>query len=522
MKLAAIDIGSNSIHLIVVQIQRDGTWTVVDRARNMVGLASQTLQSGYLSESAIQSGLECLHTFRRMADAWGAEAIVAVATSATREAANGEHFVELIRAECGIDARIISGREEARLIYLGARNHIDWADRRALIVDIGGGSVEFIVGTQDTPDLFASLKLGVRRLSEEHLRHDPPTRPELKALRADIEGSLARLVRRFSDRIGFDFVVGTSGTLTNLALMAALKEGRQVTGRHGQWANLETIKTLARELSGMTAEQRALVPGLDPQRRETIIVGAQLAKYILRAVGKTAYVACDYALRDGLVADYVQRYGPGRRLAEDDEPSLRRRAVLGLYRKFNQSGAHPRQVSQLALSLFDQLQEAHGLSARCRELLEFAALLHDIGIAINARRHHKHSAYLIEHGDLHGFTREEILKIALVARYHRRALPERTDEGMRELSRFDQDTVLKMSALLRLANALDRSHSNTVAAVEARLTAEALHLDLYARSDAGLELWALESNAPLFERTFGRAVTAAAHPAQQTALPWVL
>ena len=521
MKLAAIDIGSNSIHLIIAHIHRDGTWTVVDRGKDMVGLASHTLANGYLSEQALARGLECLHTFKRMADAQGTDAIVAVATSAVREAANAEHFITLARTECDIDVRVISGKEEARLIYLGARNHIDWADRKALIVDIGGGSVEFIVGSRDHAEMFASLKLGVRRLGEEFLQSDPPTRTQLKALSAHVETALGKFTRKLADRHPFDFVVGTSGTLSNLALMGALKEGTHPVGSHGQWANLATLKLMARELSGMTLEQRKGYPGLDPKRRDTIVPGAQLTKYILRAVGRDSYVCCDYALRDGLVVDYIETHGPGRRTS-DDLPDLRRRSVLALYRKFNQSGAHPRQVSQLALSLFDQLQPIHLLAERGRETLEHAALLHDIGLAISQRSHHNHSHYLIIHGELHGFSREEIHRIALVARYHRQQPPRKKHRAMAELVAPDRRRVRILAAILRLANALDRSHANNVSGLQCRLTNDTVHIDIFTHSDPALELWAAEDNCATLERALRRKIVVVALPAQQLTMPWAL
>ncbi|MEL6181625.1 MAG: Ppx/GppA phosphatase family protein, partial [Myxococcota bacterium] len=467
-------------------------------------------------------GLGCLRTYRTMIDAQGVEAVMAVATSAVREAANREHFVELARTECGVDVQVISGEEEARLIYLGARGRIDWGGRRALIVDIGGGSVEFIVGDPHKTDLCASLKLGVRRLSEEFLGDDPPVRAQLKALRARIEGTLGD----FTDHLrtyDFDFVVGTSGTLKNLAEIIIRAEGRSQGHIHGEWADLRALKKLGRQLAGMTMAKRAKVEGLDAKRTDTIVAGAQLMKYILRAVGHDRYQVCDYALRDGLVVEYIDRHGDVLRKARL-EPDIRRRSVMKLFRRFNQSGAHPKQVARLALSLFDQLQPLHKLDPADRELLEYAALLHDIGYTISARKHHKHSQYMIQHGELYGFSAEEHQMIGMVARYHRGSGPRERHEPYRFLQPSDRQRVVRMTSLLRLANALDRSHTNTIADVQATLNQgdAGLTLHLATRSDPSLELWALQRNATLFTELFGLDIATTHAQAQYRDTPWIL
>ena len=520
MKLAAIDIGSNSIHLIVAQIHRDGTYEIINKAKDMVGLASKTLANGYLSDEALERGLGCLHTYRTMVDAQGVDAIVAVATSAVREAVNREHFVELARSECGVDVQVISGHEEARLIYLGARDRIDWGGRRALIVDIGGGSVEFIVGDMREADLLESLKLGVRRLSEEFLFDDPPKPKQLKALRAHIEGTLGDFTEHLRT-FDFDFVVGTSGTLKNLAEIAIHAEGRSQGHIHGEWADLPTLKKMGRDLAGMTMKERTDVRGLDAKRTDTIVAGAQLIKYILRAVGHDRYQVCDYALRDGLVADYIEQHADVLSKARI-EPDIRRRSVMKLFRRFNQSGAHPKQVARLAVSLFDQLKDLHKLPEGDRELLEYGALLHDIGYTISARKHHKHGQYMINHGELYGFSADEHQLIGMLARYHRGSDPRKRHEPYRFLRAKDRKRVTALAALLRLANALDRSHTNTIAEVTAKVRDDALHLTLATRSDPALELWALRRNAALFKQRFGLDVVASHQPARYAETPWIL
>ncbi len=503
MKYAAIDIGSNSIHLIVVDLYPDGHYIVVDRARDMVGLAHNTLTTGYLSESSMARGLACLSTFKRMCDSHGVTDIEAVATSAVREALNGDYFIERVREQCDIDVQIISGEEEARLIYLGARDHIDWGDRRGLIVDIGGGSVEFIVGDQESADVFLSLPLGVRRLSDAFLNGDPPRRAELKALKAHVLESLDRLPALLG-RMDFEFVVGTSGTLTNLGLMAARRGGMEPSASHGLWVGLQPIKEMARALSGLLESERAAYHGVDPKRVDTIVAGAQLMKYVLRAVNKDSYVVCDFSLREGMVADHVARNVEDIRTA-DSKPHLRNRSVRRMLQRFNRSGGHPKDVQRLSLSLFDQLSALHGEGGEARELLKYAALLHDIGAAVHPTNHHLHSAYLVLHGELRGFTDEERRFMALVVRLHLDNCDLDADPALCALSEEDRRRVLLLSALIKLADGLDRAKSGNIEKVKVRTPKKgALSILATASVDTGLEKWAAEQKADLFRRFFGR------------------
>ena len=505
MKVAAIDIGSNSIHLIVVDVYPDGHYTVIDKAKDMVGLARHTLANGYLSDKAIERGLKCLKTFKRMCSNHGVSTIKAVATSAVREAVNGEHFVEKVREECGIDVEVITGREEAMLIYLGCREHIDWAERRALIVDIGGGSAEFIVGDEDKGEVFVSLLLGVRRLSEMYLVGDPPRKAELKELKAGILEGLSELQEGLAG-LKFDFVVGTSGTLNNLAQMAARRNDFEPAGSHGLWTSLQELKEMGRALSGLRESERRAYHGVDPKRVDTIVAGAQLIKYILRAVEKDTYVACDFALRDGLIVEHVQTHH-GALQGANKRPPLRRRSVLKMLKTFNRLGKHPDETRRLSLEIFDLLMSYHGLNKDSRELLEYSALLHDIGVAIHKTDHNRHSAYLIRHGELRGFTREEREVMALAVLLHR---DERTGFEQSELSgvRSEQSRrqALVMAAILRLADALDRAQSSNVVRLRLKQDGAVLRLKVYVQVETGLEAWAFEQKADLFEAVLGHKI----------------
>ncbi len=473
----------------------------------MVGLASKTLANGYLSQDAFDRGIACLRKFRRICDEHNVDTITTVATSAVREANNAQDFADAVRDQCNIDVNIISGNREAELIYLGARDHIDWGNRQGLLVDIGGGSVEFIVGNAHKASAFLSLKLGVRRLSEQFLHSDPPRRAELKQLKQHILESLEP-VRALQEKHEIDFVIGSSGTLNNLAKMSA-RRNRETSRKqsHGLWTRLSDLKEMGRALSGLRAGERAGYHGVDTKRLDTIVAGAQLIKYILRAVDKDCYVACDYALRDGLIVDLLERQNPST-LAEDLEPRQRRRAARRLFQRFNSSGSHPESVLQHALTLFDKLEDLHHLTPHYREILEHSALLHDIGRVVHHEGHHLHSAYLIENSKLHGFDAAMLRSIALVTRLHGDSLDALQSPEFLALPAKEQQSLQALGAILRVADALDRSYVGNVLRLRCRISPEAVALRLTVKANTGLEQWALEKKSDLFTQTFGRALTA--------------
>lgn len=507
MKLAALDIGSNSIHLIIVEIFPDGNYRVIDKARDMVGLAKNTLSSGYLSDKEMSKGLACLRRMRGLCESRKVDVAHAVATSAVRSAVNGEHFVQRVRDEVGFDIEVISGDEEARLIYLGARDNIDWINRKALLVDIGGGSVEFVVGDASQAYTTVSLELGVRRLSERFLAEDPPTNSNLKALKRYILEQLAPLPAALAEAPAFDFVVGTSGTLKALATVAARRTGADPDSSHGQWTLEQDLKEMARALSGLRRDERTMYYDIDPKRRDTIVAGAQLMKYILRTVGQECYIACDYSLRDGLVVDFIERYC--RDLTEADmAPQVRRRSVRRMYGKFNRSGAHPQDVAKIALSLFDDLAPLHGLGPRDREDLENVALLHDIGAIIDPKDRHLHSAYLLRTAEgLHGFSaeeRDEMARIAQLVRYPRKDLQSEEFKALPEQRRM---RIVWLAGLLRLADGLDRSRTSNVRRVTTRIDTDGVYLDVKVHANTGLEATAMEYKRDLIEVQLGRPIT---------------
>jgi len=503
MRVAAIDIGSNSIHMVVAQVEADGRFHVLDRAKEMVRLGQRTLTSGRLSADAMNAGIRTLAAFKRLGERHGVVRFKAVATSAVREAKNGGDFVQRVRDEVGLRVKVIPGREEARLIYLGVRHAIDLRTEPTLIVDAGGGSVEFIFTEDGRAVELHSLKIGVTRLTERFLGDDPPSGKELDELErylgAQLEPVLERARRRPIRR-----VVATSGTLLNVVTIAASLRGELPDGHlNNVVVGAGDISRARRAVVKADRKERLDVKGLEAKRVDLIVAGACLADFVMRQVDAREMVACTWALREGVLMDFIARHRHGIEEVEKFADP-RRLSVARFTRHLGEQGGHPEHVARLALQLFDQLEQDLGLEPVARDWLEYAALLHDIGHHIGHKDHQRHSYYLITNGELLGFRREELEVIALTARYHRKGSPKDADDGYRLLSRGDRRTVRALSALLRVADGLDRSHYGVVKDVAVLRRGDKLTLLLHtAGDDAELEVWEAARRTALLGEELG-------------------
>lgn len=475
--------------MIVVRVRPDLSFEVVDREKDMVRLGAGGLDGRRLSDSAVAAALQTLATFKRLAESHAVDEIIVTATSAVREAENGGDFVALVREQVGIRVRIISGAEEARLIHLAAAYASGVGKHTAVVVDIGGGSVEVTLGTAARMQAGRSFKAGVIRLTERFVKSDPLTHDDEARIERFVRRQTNVYVRSLKAR-GFDRVIGTSGTIHALGALATGATGdlrnRRVTAKQ--------LHRLRRTLTGMTLDERLAMPGLDPQRADVTVAGAVLLDTLLESLGARDLTLCDFALREGLVLDYIKKNGAHIRTVER-YPDVRRRSVIELAERCNYVAPHAAQVARLALSLFDATHGDHQLGPREREWLEYAALLHDIGTHISYERHHKHSQYLILHGDLRGFEPDEILLMSLVARYHRQSTPKKSHADFGQLSPEQRRIVRLLGAMLRLAEGLDRSHAQVVGAIEVSETPEGLRVRLRTGDDPELELWAARRHA---------------------------
>lgn len=490
MRIAAIDVGTNSVHMLVCRVGQDLSFEVIDREKDMIRLGAGGLEGRTLPSANMSMALQTLSKFRRLAESHGVDEIIAAATSAVREAKNGGDLIRAAQRDAGVRVRVISGTEEARLIHLAAAYAVGVGRQSSVVIDIGGGSTEITLGTSARVELGKSFKLGVLRMTETFARTDPMAEVDARRLVRHITREAGPHLRQIRER-GFHRVIGSSGTILSLGALA-------VDGVKGDVRNLrvpaKSIRRLRKRIVPLTLDERLQLPGLDPRRADLSAVGVILVDTFLRLLGTDELTLSDFALREGLVLDYIKRNAATIRTVER-YPDVRRRSVIELGERCRYWPDHASQVARLATALFDATTARHELGDREREWLEYAALLHDIGSHISYERHHRHSQYLIQHGGLRGFEPEEIVIIGLVTRYHRKGTPKRSHEGYGELSGPLRRTVRLLGAFVRLAEGLDRSHGQVVKDLKVTDTGDVLQVQLVTRGDAELELWAAGRHA---------------------------
>ena len=505
-----IDIGTNSIRLMVVRLEPGHSWSTITLQKETVRLgegefgARSTLQPAAMDRAT----LVC-RSFADLAHAHGAQTVVTVATSATREAANKAAFVRRLREEAGLDVRVVSGQEEARLIFLGVLSRVRLGERRALVIDIGGGSTEVALGDSTGAEYLDSLRLGAIRLTSEFPEaadSAPVVAKAYEAMRRRVEVEAAR-IRRHIVGARIDVVFGTSGSIRNLASVVV----RALRGETPQRVDTLTraeVRKVARMLCSLSLEERRAVPGLNPLRADIVVAGAAILDALMEDLDLAEIQAvAECGLREGMVVDHLAR---GIHAATADAPTMRARSVLQLARACAFDETHARHVAGLALELFDSAGGAglHRYGDEERELFGYAALLHDIGTFLSYSDHHLHSYYLIRHADLLGFDEHEIASMAATALFHRKARPGARQPAFAELDGPTRKAVRLLCVLLRMAEYLDRSHSGAVA--HASLGADgpgALVLEVRPIKDWHLERWRLESRREALEKGLGRTLT---------------
>ncbi len=502
MRIAAIDIGTNSVHMIVVRVRPDLSFEVIDREKEMVRLGAGGLDGKKLTHEAMTAALQALSKFERLARSHQVDEILAAATSATREAENGGEFLATIERQTGIRPRIITGTEEARLIHLAAVYGVD-TPTSTVVIDIGGGSVEITLGTRQTVKFARSFKIGVIRLTERFVTADPIAGRDERRMVGYIEDQVKRYVGHMVSS-GFDRVVGTSGTILSLGTVAtSIDRGSAPEELRNLRVPAKSIRRVRKQVTALDLEKRLQVPGMDPRRADLVVAGAVLLDSLLRMLGTDEITLCDLALREGLILDYIHRHG--RDIARIDRyPDVRRRSAIELGERCSWEADHSKQVARIAKGLFDGTRDIHGLGDREKEWLEYAALLHDVGNHISYERHHRHSYYLIKNGDLRGFEPDEIEIMALVARYHRRATPKKDHDGYSDLNADQRRTVRTLAAFLRLAESLDRTQHGMIRDLRVQKADGEIRIEVDAAGDAELEVWAANRQLAVLEEELGR------------------
>jgi exopolyphosphatase/guanosine-5'-triphosphate,3'-diphosphate pyrophosphatase len=501
MKLAAIDLGSNSFHAVVVEVSASGGFRVIDRVKEMVRLGAETLASGHLSAAAMKRGIEVLRKYKRLAENHRVDKILAVATSAIREAGNGEDFLERVGQQVGFWPRVASGEEEGRLVYLAALHSVH-LEGRALVVDIGGGSVELALGVGSRIERIVSEKLGVLRASELFVHTDPLSAKEEQRLVAHVRESLGPTLDELR-AASFEHLVGTSGTILSLGAMALELEGRGAGDTlHHVTVSRDSLREVRRRLVASDLKERLRMPGLDEQRADIVVAGAVVLDEILEGLGAREVMLCEWALREGILLNYIHRH-PRSLARAEAYPDVRKRSVQHLCERCQFDEPHARHVALLAGQIFDALGRQHGLPQEARGLLENAALLHDIGHHISYPGHHKHTYYLVKNGDLRGFSPIEIETIALVARYHRQGHPRKRHPAFGALPKAERRTVRMLAGILRVADALDRSHRQIVKSVRASERNGMLRLRCETQGNHDLEEWGVPRRTELLAECLG-------------------
>ena len=498
-RIAAIDVGSNSVRQIVADVTPEGVITVVDEMKEAPRLGADLDGTGMLAAEAMVRAAEAIGRMATLARQLGATRIEAVATSAVRDAANAHEFLARVRQEAGLQIRVIGGEDEARLSYLSALAHFDLAVGRTVVMDIGGGSLELALAAEGVLDDLISLPFGALRLTERYLR-DGSTPRALKRLRQDVRDGLRDVIKR-KDWRGAQ-LIGSGGTFTNLASIHLARHGMLAARNvHATVVPRVDVEHILDSLAAMTAAERREVDGLTPERADIIVAGFAVAAEVLARLESREMTVSRYGIREGLLLE-LARVEP----AVADPGAARERSVREFAERCHYEEMHARQVRRLALSLFDALGARLGCAPEERDALADAALLHDVGYHINYDRHHKHSYHLIVHAELLGIAPGEQVVIANVARYHRGARPKRKHRNFGELDKSLRDRVERLSAILRIADGLDRGHVGAVADVRVRWLQRAIRITPTAAPDAGalrLELWGAHRKSRLLARVAG-------------------
>lgn len=501
-RLAAIDVGSNSIRLLIADYSPTTGLVPIDEVKAQPRLAQGLAKTGALAPEAMERALDALRHMAEVCRRRRVTRVAAVATAAVREARNGAAFARRVQRELGLPLRIISAEHEAQLSYRSVARHFRLAGTRSLIADIGGGSLELIAAVDGLVERSRSLPCGAVRLTERHLPGERSLRRELAALRKQ----LARRFTREVPKRGWTGarVIGSGGTFTNLGRMVVARRGGDPARPvHGLEVSVAEVEQLLDWLSTRTPAQRRAVPGLNPARADIIPAGLAVVAELLQRLDADRVTVSAYGLREGLLWEMA---GASAAQAPQGEPMQLVREFADRCRSDRQ---HVEQVRRLALSLYDQVGEAIGCTPEERHILEAAGILHDVGQLISYKGHHRHSLRLIQHADRIGLGARERGLVALVSRYHRRRGPKRADAGFRALSPEDQALVRRTAGLLRVADGLDRGHASVVAGVTAELRKKKLVVRITPRragASMALESWAARRKADVLAKVSGRKV----------------
>ena len=516
--LASIDIGTNSFHLVVAKADDEGIVKILTKDKEVVRLGKGTSEMKYLTPEAMDRAITVLKRFKLICDSYNAE-IRAVATSATREALNRDVFLNRVINETGIHVEVVSGYEEARLIYLGLLMALPVFDKQILMIDIGGGSTEFLIGKKGNVVYAHSIKIGAVRLTEKYFKTaelftDKNKKENVENARVFVRSILNPVVRRLK---GFTYenVIGTSGTILNIGSIIYTAKKNSSEPLKSEQFNFNNFTYTADQLSeavkiiiksgtsGRTFGNISKIEGLDPSRTDIITAGAIILEQIFSELNLKEITVSTFALREGILLDTIDK--EHSTLDSEDLRNVRYRSVVNLAKHCNYDEPHARQIYRFAVKIFDTLKDTFRLDEKDKEYIEAACLLHDIGHSISHTQHHRHSYYLIRNSELLGFNDEEIEIIANIARYHRKSHPKEKHNEFEKLNPGNKEKVKMLAGILRIADGLDRGHSANVQNIQLSISGKVYKIGVLAEDskDVTLEIWGVNMRKELFEEVFG-------------------
>jgi len=503
LPLGAIDIGSNSIRLIVAVGLREGKYRVLDDEKEATRLSANLARTHRLDPAAVNRSLAALKRMKQIADGYQVRKLRAIATSAVREAEDGPEFCRRAREEIGLEIEVISAKLEAKLAYESVRRNFDLTNSQVVVADIGGGSCEIIAASNNVLESIRTTPLGAVRLTEQHGTANGAEDETFERLLADIDRTLRKRVGKppFIPQM----LIGTGGTFTALVTMLMAAKGQVGLPIRGYQVSRAEVRHLLDLVRKTSLKLRKEFPGISPDRVDIIVAGLAVIDRLLRYFHVNRLQVHTGGVRDGLLLSMVDEYFPGAHgapVAADREAAVQRFAsACGV------DVRHGEQVARLAASIFDQMKDAFQMPAEDREVLMTAARLQDVGYLINYEDHHKHSYHLILNSDLPGFRPQDLQMIASVARYHRGSEPKKKHEDFERLNPVDQLRVKRLTSILRIAGGLDRSHSQQVKGVTVVVAEKTIGLAVHADRNPDLDVWGARRRTELFEKVFKRSAT---------------
>jgi exopolyphosphatase/guanosine-5'-triphosphate,3'-diphosphate pyrophosphatase len=505
-RIAVIDVGSNSTHMLVVEVVPGAAFRILEAVKEQTRLAADLDERLMLDANALNKMSAVLKKMRDIADRYNAQ-IRCVATHTLREAKNGGEFASRLSKKSGVQVDIVSGQEEARLVALGVRHGLPIAGEPTLIVDVGGGSTEIVLCQWNEVRFATSLKLGAVRLTQKFLKDDPFSERDLRALEEYVVSRLEPVCHEIR-KIGFDVAVGSSGTIKTLQMLSMASRGEEIPKNlHGTDLEMTNLSSVCETLfKNRSIQERRFLPKMDSKRADIIVAGAMVLKVLGDVAGISSFRVSSTALREGLIVDTLSRESTW---LQGDSIDVRWQSIRELGSRLRIDEAHAWHITSLTISLFDCLELKPALGPQWRELLRCAAYLHECGKFINISGFHKHAQYLIRNSSLMGFNQKELEIIGALVRFHRKRPPRQDDDQFEHIDQQEAQTIGKLASILRLAVSLDRGRMGRirkVRLVNGRSGRATLTLSALGPDEAGVELYELNCEKEPFEKAFSTAL----------------